>query len=77
MRVINRVESYNCKLTFLSNQHGNECFWNILENIAILASSLQLRLNISVESANTEQACWGRQDFGKAPMCNSILVLKL
>ena len=50
---------------------------HILENIAILASSLQLRANIFVGSANTEQASWGRQDFGEAPMSNSILVLKL
>ena len=54
-----------------------EYIWHIWENIAILASSLQLRTNIFVGSANTEQASWGRQDFGEAPMSNIILVLKL
>ena len=46
-------------------QHGNEFIQHILESIVLLAS--QLRVDFFVGSAKTEQACWRRQLFGRAP----------
>ena len=50
-------------------QHGNEFIQHILESIASLAS--QLRVDFFVGSAKTEQACWRRQLFGRAPFEHS------